>query len=70
MTLLATRRYAFGASVGIGLVAVVMAAVLVGTLVADPDGLLLAMDNADVASLMRVIVHRLVSTVSAILRLL
>ena len=54
----------------IGLVAVLMAAVLVSALVADPEGLLLAMDDADVASLMRVLVQRLSSAVSAVLRLL
>ena len=70
MTLAATRRYAFGASVVLGIAATVAAAALVTVLLSGPEQVVIAMGDGDTESLVRLILRQLVSGVRAVLRLL
>ena len=70
MTLAATRRYAFGASVLLGLAATVVAVVLISILVSDPDRVVIAMSDADFGAFCRLIVDRFIAATRAVLALL
>ena len=70
MTLAATRRYAFGASMLLGLGATVVAIVLVSALLSDPEQVVLAMTDAEFGSLLRLVWVRLLSAAHAMLQLI
>ena len=69
MTLAATRRYAFGASVLLGLAATVLAVVLVSLLLSDPQQVVLAMTDTEFGSLLRLVGARLLDAARALLAL-
>ena len=70
MTLAATRRYAFGASVLVGLAATVVAMALISMLLGDPERVVLAMSDADVGAFIRLVLDRFATAARLILRLL
>jgi len=70
MTLAATRRYAFGASMLLGLTASMVAAVLVSTLLSDPERVVLAMSDAELGSLLRFVLERVLAAARAVVALL
>ena len=70
MTLAATRRYAFGASMLLGFAATVVAIVLVSALLSDPEQVVLAMTDAEFGSLLRLVCVRLLSAAQAMLQLI
>lgn len=70
MTLAATRRYAFGASMLLGLAATVVAIVLVSVLLSDPEQVVLAMTDSEFGSLLRLVYVRLLSAAHAVLQLI
>ena len=70
MTLAATRRYAFGASVLIGLAATALAVILISVLLSDPQQVVLAMTDSEFGSLLHLVGARLLSAVRALLALL
>ena len=70
MTLAATRRYAFGASLLLGLAAAIVAVVLVSLLVNDPERVVLAMSDAELTSLLRLVCNQLLTAARAVLELL
>jgi hypothetical protein len=70
MTLAATRRYAFGASVLLGLAATLVAAVLVSALLSAPEQIVLAMSDAEFGSLFRFVCDRLLSAARGVVELL
>jgi hypothetical protein len=70
MTLAATRRYAFGASVLMGLLATLAALVLVSALVLAPDQVVLAMTNAELSSLLRLLLRGLAAAFHTIVNVL
>lgn len=70
MTLAATRRYAFGASLLLGLAATIVSVVLVSMLVNDPERVVLAMSDAELTSLLRLVCTQLLTAARAVLELL
>jgi hypothetical protein len=70
MTLAATRRYAFGASVLLGLAAAVVAAVLISMLLSDPERVVIAMSDAELGSLLRLVFSRILDAARAVVKLL
>lgn len=70
MTLAATRRYAFGASVLLGLAATLLAMALIAALVGDSDQVVIAMSDADFGAFCRVVFDRFLAATQAVLRLL
>lgn len=67
MTLAATRRYAFGASVLLGLAASVVAVVLISLLLSDPERVVMAMSEAELSSLLRLVFSRILDAARALL---
>ena len=70
MTLAATRRYAFGASLAVGLIATLVAAALVTALLSGPEHVVIAIGEADAEGVLRLLLRQLASGVRAVLRLL
>jgi hypothetical protein len=70
MTFTATRRFAFGASLALGIAAAVIAAALVSALVTSPEQVLVSMSDPDIESLFRLVLRRLASAAIALARLL
>jgi hypothetical protein len=70
MTLAATRRYAFGASVLLGLAATLLAIALISLLAGDPQPVVLAMTDADLGAFCRLILDRFMAAARAVLSLL
>ena len=70
MTLAATRRYAFGASVVLGLAATLVAVALISVLLGSPEQIIAAMTDADLSSLFRIVLDRIGAAVRAVVRLL
>ena len=70
MTLTATRRYAFGASVLVGLVATIVAVVLVSALLSDPEQVVLAMSDGELSSLFHLVCVRLMAAARVVIELL
>lgn len=70
MTLAATRRYAFGASVVLGLAATLVAVALISVLLGSPERIIAAMTDTDLSSLFHVVLDRIGAAVRAVLRLL
>ena len=70
MTLAATRRYAFGASVLLGLAATVLAVVLVSVLLSDPERVVLAMSDTEFGALLRLVGTQLLTAVRGLLKLI
>jgi len=70
MTLAATRRYAFRASVLLGLVATLTATALILALVGSPEQVVLAMSTGDVDVFLTLAVHTLIAAVTALIALL
>ena len=70
MTLAATRQYAFGASVLLGLAATIVAAVLIAALLSDPERVVLAVNDGHLESLLRFVFERLVAAARAVVELL
>ena len=67
MTLAATRRYAFGASVLLGLAASVIAVVLISLLLSDSERVVMAMSEAELSSLLRLVLSRILDAARALL---
>ena len=70
MTLAATRRYAFRASVLLGLAATLVAMALLSILIGNPDQVVLALGDAEMGALFRLILDRLMTAARAVLSLL
>lgn len=70
MTLAATRRYAFGASVVLGLAATLVAVALISVLLGSPERIIAAMTDTDLSSLFHIVLDRIGAAVRAVLRLL
>ena len=70
MTLAATRRYAFGVSMILGVAATLMAVALVSALLSSPEQLVISTSDAELESLFRLIVERLATAVHTVARLL
>ena len=70
MTLAATRRYAFGASVVLGLAATLVAVALISVLLGSPERIIAAMTDTDLSSLFDIVLDRIGAAVRAVLRLL
>ena len=67
MTLAATKQYAFGASVLVGLAATVLAVALISVLLGDPERVVLAMSDADFGAFFRLILDRVLAAVRSLL---
>ena len=70
MTLAATRRYAFGASVLLGLAATVVATALISMLLNDPERVVIAMSEAELGPLLRLVFARILDGARAVVELL
>ena len=70
MTLAATRRYAFGASVLLGLAAAVVAVALISILLSDPERIVIAMSEAELGSLLHLVLSQILDAARAVLSLL
>ena len=70
MTLAATKRYAFGASMLLGLAATVVAMALISALVGDPEQVVLAMSDAEFGGFIRLVLAQLVTAARAVVDLL
>ena len=70
MTLAATRRYAFGASLLLGLAATLVAMALISALVGDPQQVVVAMSEAELGAFIRLILDRFVAAVRVVVELL
>lgn len=69
MTLAATRRYAFGASVIVGILASIAAVALTSALVTTPEQVAITIDQGDLGALIHLIVNRLADAAHAALRI-
>ena len=69
MTIAVARRYAFFGSVGVGLVATLLAVALVTALISSPEQVVLSLSDPDLGSLVRVILKQLATAVRAVARL-
>jgi hypothetical protein len=70
MTLAATRRYAFGASVVLGVAATLVAMALLSILIGHPEQVVLALGDAEMGALFGLILDRLMTAARAVLSLL
>ena len=70
MTLAATRRYAFGASVLLGLAATIVAMALISALLGDPQHVVMAVSDADFSAFVRLVLDRLLAAARAVVELL
>ena len=70
MTLAATRRYAFGASMLLGLAATVAAALLIWALLTDPQQVVMAVSDAEIGSFLRLVLQSLAAAARAVVGLL
>ena len=70
MTLAATRRFAFGASVLLGVAATVVATTLVTLLLGSPEEVLLALSDPDLSSFLRLLLDQFVAALRIVLSLL
>ena len=70
MTLAATRRYAFGASVFLGLAATLLAMALISALLGDPQHVVLAASDADLGAFVRLVLDRFLAAARAVVELL
>ena len=70
MTLAATKQYAFGASILVGLAATMVAVTLISVLLGNPERVVLAMGDADFSAFVQLILDRLLATARALQSLL
>lgn len=70
MTLAATRRYAFGASVLLGLAATLVAMALISALMGDPQQVVMAISEQELGAFARLVLDRFVAAARAVLALL
>ena len=70
MTLAATKRYAFGASLLLGLGASILATALIAALVGDPQQVVLAMSDAEIGGFIRLVLAQIVTVARAVVELL
>ena len=70
MTLAATRRYAFGASLLLGLAATLLATGLISVLLGDPEEVVMAMSGTDLGALLHLILDRFAAAARVLLPLL
>ena len=70
MTLAATRQYALALSGIVGVVAGIVAAVLIAAVLGSPERVVLAMNDGDLSSIVYLILDRLEAVVSAIWRVI
>ena len=70
MTLAATRRYAFGASVLLGLVATLLATALISALIGDPQQVVMAISEAELGAFVRLVLDRFLAAARAVVELL
>ena len=70
MTLAATRRYAFGASVLLGLAATIVAMALISVLTGDPQQVVTAFNEAELGAFVRLVVDRFIIAARAVVELL
>jgi hypothetical protein len=70
MTLAATRQYALALSAVVGVVATVVAALLIAVIFESPERVALATSDSDLSSIVYLVLERLQSVVVAVWRIL
>ena len=70
MTLAASRRYAFRASVLLGLAATVIATALIAALVGDPQQIVMAFSDADLGAFVCLVLERFVAAARMVIEFL
>ena len=70
MTLAATRRYGLALSGVIGVLAAIVAAALIATVASSPERVLLATNQGELSSLLRLVYDQLSTMAGALLRLM